>query len=163
MEEKIGNKARRIMKGTAVTHGNPARARRRQHLLDKWLDVVKILALDRIHTDDEYDRVVAFMQEVIAEIGDAGDENPLCALLDIIDMRIRAYDDAHHPVEPVTGVAMLKNLMEIHDLKQKDMGVLGSQGVVSEILSGKRELNVRQIIALAAKFHVSPSCFLSEN
>ena len=34
---------------------------------------------------------------------------------------------------------------------------IGSQGVVSEILSGKRELNVRQIRALAARFHVEPS------
>ncbi|HOY68141.1 MAG TPA: transcriptional regulator [Candidatus Ozemobacteraceae bacterium] len=150
------------MKGTTVAHGNPAQSRRQKHLLDKWLDVVKLLALDRIHTDDEYDRVVAFMQEVIAEIGDAGDEHPLCALLDIIDMRIRAYDDAHHPVKPVTGVEMLKGLMEIHDLKQIDMEILGSQGVVSEILSGKRELNVRQIKALAARFHVSPAVFLPE-
>ena len=33
---------------------------------------------------------------------------------------------------------------------------IGSQGVVSEILSGKRELNVRQIRALAAWFQCLP-------
>jgi HTH-type transcriptional regulator/antitoxin HigA len=36
---------------------------------------------------------------------------------------------------------------------------LGSQGVVSEILSGKRELNTRQIAALADRFGVSPAVF----
>jgi len=35
-----------------------------------------------------------------------------------------------------------------------------SQGVVSEILSGKRELNARQITHLAARFGVSPALFM---
>jgi HTH-type transcriptional regulator/antitoxin HigA len=35
--------------------------------------------------------------------------------------------------------------MEQHGLKQTDLREIGSQGVVSEILSGKRDLNVRQI------------------
>lgn len=37
---------------------------------------------------------------------------------------------------------------------------IGSQGVVSEILSGKRSLNVGQISRLAKRFHVSPGVFL---
>jgi HTH-type transcriptional regulator/antitoxin HigA len=32
--------------------------------------------------------------------------------------------------------------------------------VVSEILNGKRELNARQIRALAERFHVSPAVFM---
>ena len=35
-----------------------------------------------------------------------------------------------------------------------------SRGVVSEILSGKRDLNVRQITQLAARFGVSPAVFM---
>ena len=35
--------------------------------------------------------------------------------------------------------------MEEHGLKQSDLSDIGSQGVVSEILRGKRELNTRQI------------------
>jgi HTH-type transcriptional regulator/antitoxin HigA len=37
---------------------------------------------------------------------------------------------------------------------------IGSQGVVSEFLSGKRELNLRQVKALAQRFKVSPNVFL---
>ncbi len=33
--------------------------------------------------------------------------------------------------------------MEEHDLSQSDLPEVGSQGGASEILSGKRELNVR--------------------
>jgi len=47
-------------------------------------------------------------------------------------------------------------LMEQNDLNQSDLPELGSQGVVSEILSGKRSLNVKQISRLAKRFSVSP-------
>jgi HTH-type transcriptional regulator/antitoxin HigA len=50
--------------------------------------------------------------------------------------------------------------MEDHGLSQSDLPEVGSQGVVSEILSGKRDLNVRQIARLAARFGVSPAVFL---
>ena len=50
--------------------------------------------------------------------------------------------------------------MAEHDLRQADLPEVGSQGVVSEILSGKRELNVRQIRALAGRFGVSAAVFV---
>jgi HTH-type transcriptional regulator/antitoxin HigA len=49
--------------------------------------------------------------------------------------------------------------MNEHGLRQSDLPEIGSQGVVSEILSGKRELNTRQIRVLAARFSVSPAVF----
>ena len=54
----------------------------------------------------------------------------------------------------------IEKLRQEHDLSQSDLSEVGSQGVVSEILSGKRALNVRQIRALAARFHVSPAVFV---
>ena len=54
----------------------------------------------------------------------------------------------------------LKFLMEQHGLRQCDLTELGSQGVVSEILTAKRELNLRQVRALAARFGVSVATFV---
>ena len=45
-------------------------------------------------------------------------------------------------------------------LATSDLSEVGSQGVVSEILNGKRELNVRQIRFLAEKFKVSSAVFV---
>ena len=59
-----------------------------------------------------------------------------------------------------TGAEVLQHLMEEHDLRQSDLPEIGSQGVVSEIISGKRELNVRQIKELAQRFQVSPAVFI---
>ena len=58
------------------------------------------------------------------------------------------------------GTDLLQFLMEEHHLTQSDLPEVGSQGVVSEILGGKRELNVRQIRALSRRFGVSPSAFV---
>jgi HTH-type transcriptional regulator/antitoxin HigA len=55
---------------------------------------------------------------------------------------------------------LLRTLMEEHGLTRSDLFDIGSQGVVSEILSGKRELNLRRIILLSAHFGVSPAIFM---
>jgi len=50
--------------------------------------------------------------------------------------------------------------VEKHGLKQSDLREIGSQGVVSEILNGKRDLNLRQIRALSKRFGVSTATFV---
>tara|TARA_B110000467_G_scaffold157495_1_gene172331 strand:+ start:718 stop:870 length:153 start_codon:yes stop_codon:yes gene_type:complete len=50
--------------------------------------------------------------------------------------------------------------MTEHNLKQKDMNEIGSQGVVSEVLNGRRKLNLRQISAIAKRFHLSVDVFI---
>lgn len=50
--------------------------------------------------------------------------------------------------------------MSVHNLKQTDLTELGSQGVVSEILAGNRQLTVKHIKALASRFKVEPWVFL---
>jgi HTH-type transcriptional regulator/antitoxin HigA len=58
------------------------------------------------------------------------------------------------------SIEALKLLLEEHGLKQSDLSEIGSQGVVSEILFGKRQLNVRQIKLLSNRFKVSPAVFI---
>jgi len=50
--------------------------------------------------------------------------------------------------------------MDQHSLRQKDLvDVFGTPSIVSEILSGKRELNKEHIKRLSERFHVSPELF----
>lgn len=148
------------MKNSIVSGGTEKKRQvRRSSLLDNWLDVVKIVAVDRIRSNADYDRVTVFMEKVIAEIGQKKN-HPLCGLMDILEMRLREYDDAQNPMDEVTGLKMLRFLMDQHGLRQQDLSELGSQGVVSEILKGKRELNLRHIEALALRFKVPPEVFL---
>jgi HTH-type transcriptional regulator/antitoxin HigA len=50
--------------------------------------------------------------------------------------------------------------MQEHGLKQSDLKEIGSQGVVSEILTGKRTLNLEQIKKISSRFQVSPLVFI---
>ena len=73
-----------------------------------------------------------------------------------------SYEEAHRPASHMKGIDALTFLMEAHHLSQSDLSEIGSQGVVSEILHGKRKLNLRQIKLLAKKFHVEASTFIDD-
>ncbi len=112
-----------------------------------------------IRNEREYDTAVARLNELLDEVG-TDEAHPLFYLLDTLATLISAYEQEHERLPPVSGADMLRFFMEEHGLRQGDLPEIGSQGVVSEILNGKRELNVRQIQALAARFGVSPAVFL---
>lgn len=72
------------------------------------------------------------------------------------------YEREHFPAIKSSPQEILAFLMEQHGLTQVDIAEdLGGQPNVSAVLSGKRELNLRQIRRLAVRFHVSPATFLS--
>lgn len=76
---------------------------------------------------------------------------------------ISAYEQKVHPLPDASPVEILRFLMEQHGLKQNDLaGELGGQSVVSDLLNGKRTLNVDQIKNLSARFHISPASFFAE-
>jgi hypothetical protein len=67
---------------------------------------------------------------------------------------------AMHNTMEASGVDTLRILMQQHGLHQSDLPEIGSQGVVSEILSGQRDLNLRQARALSLRFGVNVATFI---
>lgn len=122
--------------------------------------LTKHVPLRPIRTEANYDAAVASLNALL-DTG-AGDEaHPLADLAATIGELIGDYDDIHFRMPDATPSAMLRFLMDQHGLKQADLArELGSQGVVSELLNGKRELNLRQMRALAARFAVPISVFV---
>lgn len=112
-----------------------------------------------IRSRAEYDRAVAALDAIINAIGE-DEKHPLADLAEALGVFIEAYDGAHYPMPAPAPGEMLRFLMEENGLTQSELPEIGSQGVVSEILSGKRSLNVRQISRLAKRFKVSPAVFL---
>ena len=71
------------------------------------------------------------------------------------------YEDSKFKSGAVNGKEMLAYLMELQGLTQSDLAKeVGGQPIVSKILKGERELNLRQIKALAKRFKVSPEVFI---
>lgn len=121
-----------------------------------WETVGPILS---IRNEREYNLAVKRLNQLLDEIG-ANERHPLYGLLDTLGTLIHAYEEKYHPVPECSGADMLRYFMEEHGLAQSDLPEVGSQDVVSEILNGKREFNIRQIRALAKRFHVSPAVFI---
>jgi HTH-type transcriptional regulator / antitoxin HigA len=102
----------------------------------------------------QYERLLACVEALMEDYDDRVG-NPLGGLLLLLAERIREYEDRVHPwPDTTTPASLLAFLMEQHGLRQSDLPEVGSQSVVSAVLSGKRDLNLRQIKALAARFHV---------
>ncbi len=116
------------------------------------------IPLGPLHTKTEYDRAVAVLDDILDEIGQQ-ETHSLADLAETLTHSIEAYENIHIPLPNTSAPAILRSLMEDHDLAQSDLPEIGSQGVVSEILAGKRDLNVRQIAQLAERFSVSPVVF----
>lgn len=111
----------------------------------------------------EFDHIVKTLDDLLIFIGD--DKNHrLMGLIDILSRFIEAYESKQSTKHNMpTGVDALVYLMEAHSLHQSDLPEIGSQGVVSEILKGKRKLNLRHIKLLAKRFAVDPSTFIDND
>ena len=121
-----------------------------------WASVGRLLS---VRHEREYEAAVRGIYDLVDEIG-TNERHPLYGLLDTLATLIHSYEETHHQLPEASGVDVLRYLMEEHELAQSDLPEIGSQGVVSKILRGKRSLNVRQIRALARRFPVSPAVFV---
>ncbi len=110
-------------------------------------------------TEQDYEALVASLDELLALTG-ANEEHPLSGLVDLIGDLIAAYDREHRPMPKASGAEVLRFLLDQHRLKQSDLPEVGPQSVISEILNGKRQLNLRQIRVLSSRFKVSADVFL---
>ena len=122
-----------------------------------WPTVSKIVST--IHTEKQYNKMVNMLDELIDEVNRKKDPVKE-SLIDTLGTLIKEYEDRNIQEPKGDSVGALKYLLEEHGLNQSDLNEIGSQGVVSEILHGKRKLNLRQVVALSKRFSVSPSVFI---
>ncbi len=122
-----------------------------------WVYIKPVAAFPK--NEKEFNKLVSYLDKLLDIVGE--DENhPAIGLVDVISNLISSYEDQNY--EKITGSSIdaLKYLMESHNLKQSDLSKIVSQGVLSEILNGKRSLNLRQIKLLGKYFNVDPSTFI---
>jgi len=77
------------------------------------------------------------------------------------EVLIEMYEEARfQPGSASTPVSILQTLMEARNLIQADLvrAGIGSSGIVSEMINGKRQISKEQAKKLAALFSVSSFC-----
>lgn len=127
-----------------------------QELRRHWAAISPLLS---IRAEHDYDLAVERLNNLLDEVG-TDEQHPLYTLLDTLGTILHAYEEEHYSMPECPGGDVLRFLMSEHGLTQSDLPEVGSQGVVSEVLRGKRELNIRQVRSLAKRFHVSPAVFI---
>jgi len=127
-----------------------------------WAALQGTTGIGPIYDDEGYERMVA-LADALIDSGLAGDGGELSGLFALVSSLIADYDDIHHVMPSASPSDMLRFFMEQHGLKQSDLPEIGSQGVVSEILAGRRILNTRQIAALVSRFNVSADLFIDRS
>ena len=118
-----------------------------------------LVPIHPIRNAREYANAVDVLNRLL-DAGASDERHALAGLVGTLGQLIAEYDSRHYAVKEPDGVETLRFLMEQHGLRQSDLPEVGSQGVVSEILSGRRVLNARQIKALAKRFKIGPEAFL---
>ena len=121
-----------------------------------WPEIQNVFSVP--HNEKDYNKLVSLLDVLIDEVGD-NESHPLASLMETIGTLIETYEAHNIPEIKGNPIDTLKALMEEHGLIQSDLSEIGSQGVVSEILTGKRQLNIRQIKILSKRFDVSPAVF----
>jgi HTH-type transcriptional regulator / antitoxin HigA len=122
-----------------------------------WPGIQNIFAVP--HSEKEYNRLVNILDDLIDEVGE-NESHPLASLMETLGSLVETYEAQNIPQIEGSPSEALRTLMAEHDLKQSDLLEIGSQGVISELLSGKRHFNVRQIKLLSKRFKVSPAVFM---
>jgi HTH-type transcriptional regulator / antitoxin HigA len=127
-------------------------------VFDAWNSFQKASGVRHIQSDKDYEEAASLADALLDE-GAIQDDHPHHSLFLVLSDLIYAYDQRHYAQASVGGVDMLRFLMDQHGLKQSELPEIGAQSVVSDILSGKRELTVNHIRGLSKRFSISPAAF----
>lgn len=85
------------------------------------------------------------------------------AYLDLLSHLVEDWEEEHIEMPDISGVDLVKVLLEDRGLTQRDLvraGVFGTDSIVSEVLAGKRSLTVAQIGQLGRYFALPADLFL---
>ncbi|TYQ23493.1 transcriptional regulator [Pseudanabaena sp. UWO311] len=111
-----------------------------------------------ITTEEENDRALGIVEGLLAEKNLSPEKEQILQLLVSL---IEKFEDEHYQLAASTPHSILLHLMEQRGLRQTDLiGLIGSRGVVSEVVNGKRTISKSQAKSLGEFFHVDPSLFI---
>ena len=134
-------------------------AYRMKEVAQEYRRLRAVVPLGTLRTKKDYVRATDMLDAILDEIGE-DEKHSLAELAEALGVFVEKYEAEHVRAPEAKPVTVLKFLMREHGLRQADLPEIGSQGVVSEVLAGRRELNARQIKRLAKRFGVSPAVFV---
>lgn len=119
-----------------------------------------------ITDDGHYKEALELVENLLEEAEDSPDD-PLNAVIEMLSHAIETYENEDEELatfekramDQPTDLAMLRLLMDQHGLGTADLPEIGTKSMVSRVLSGKRSLSKKHILALAERFGINPGLF----
>jgi HTH-type transcriptional regulator/antitoxin HigA len=126
---------------------------------DKYSQLLVRYQPKLIRTEEENERALAIVEELMHRPNRSPEENELYELL--ITLIEKFEREFYSPGEASTPHSMLVFLMEQQNVQPEDLlGVIGTEKVVAEVIKGKREMTQEQAKAIGKFFKVEPSLFI---
>jgi len=127
-----------------------------------YLALVETFPLQSIRDDEQLTRALpiceALIKKAINQALSEGEEAYYLALTDLIETFEERYLGGTE--EQVSGVELLRYLMEENGLTPTDLApILGPSSLVSDVLSGTRQMTIAHRQALARRFHLAADAF----
>ena len=121
-------------------------------------DLLRIAKPRVIITEVKNQQVLIQVEKLIAIADRTPEQDELLYLLVVL---VEKFEDEYYSIDDASPRDILLHLMEENNLKQADLvGILGSRGVVSEVVNGKRQISKNQAKALSDFFHVDVGLFI---
>lgn len=126
---------------------------------EKYQEILVKYQPKLIKTESENEQALAIIEELMHKKNRTPEEDELYQLLILL---VEKFEHQYYlSGETANPQSILLLLMEQKGIKQADLvGIIGSKGVVSEVVNGKRNISKNQAKALAEFFHISSELFI---
>jgi HTH-type transcriptional regulator/antitoxin HigA len=123
----------------------------------EYAHLVAVFPPVKIRDSAQAEATEARIEALLAQPGSSEAER---SYLDLLSDLLADWEDIQVVIPDIYGDELVAVLLRERGLRQRDLiGAFPTASVVSEVLSGHRELTREHIGALADFFHVSPAAF----
>ena len=134
-------------------------SRERQRLIAAWTLIKSATGIGPNRSQADYEAMRKLADQLVDQVG-AKVDHPLSDLLDVVLELMESWEDDNVSVQKQSPKDMLSYLIKDNGLKQTDLANIVSQGTLSNILRGKRDISKQLAKKLAERFSVNVSVFL---
>jgi HTH-type transcriptional regulator / antitoxin HigA len=112
-----------------------------------------------IETEDEYEQFLAVAERLTFKKDQTPEES---ALYDLVTMLVETYEAQHYSIDESSPSEVLLHIIESSGISKVDLiDIFGSSEILTQVLAGKKAINISQANILGDRFQLSPTVFMS--
>lgn len=130
-----------------------------ERITKRYRALCELVPLKPITGKPGYEAAVGHLNRLL-DAGGANQQHGLAGLVEALGEMIHAYEKRQAPLQDAEPREVLRYLIDAHGLRQSDLSDIATQGTISDILSGRRDISRALAKKLATRFKISAAVFL---